>query len=234
MKIFTILIFTFFHLSTAFGIDEDLKHALQEFNAKKAPEIDYQANCASCAKAVQQYNTATLHSAVNNIDIPLTVLNKKDAEKIFDEMANTPNIPFGYPFDGCYARAHKMVQLLEKKGIIAAKGWASGDIYVDTPLGEIEWSYHVAPIVLVQEKNGPVPYIIDPSLSKTLITFKEWKALMLVNKKSMINDDYFTNRFAYSPDERSAKYKEYDKIINLENEETLKQFMKLQNELKKK
>lgn len=232
MRFFFILIFLICSLSNSFGNDEALKTAIKDLSGSSvSPSVDYQAACANCATSRAVNQTAILQSKSNNTKIPLTVLSKKDAEKIFHELASNPNIPFGYPLDGCYARAHKMVQLMEEKGIISGKAWVRGDIYVDSKLGEINWVYHVAPVVLVQEKNGPVPYVIDPSLSKKIIPFSQWKAIMMAKKTSVIEDEYYTNRFAFSPSERISDFKKYDENINQFSDERMKEFLQLQNVL---
>ena len=86
----------------------------------------------------------------------ISVLTEETAEKIFKEMAEQKHIPFCYPEDGCYARAHEMTRLMEKKGVIAGKVFIEGDLKVETtnsPKGYVEWWYHVAPLVAIKKEN---------------------------------------------------------------------------------
>jgi hypothetical protein len=91
-----------------------------------------------------------------------------------------PCIPFLYPDDGCWARAHEMCRLLLQKGYSPRKLWISGPLHVDTPNHPdcfVEWTkYHVAPILCVR---GPKLFesqmmVIDPSLFKTPMTQAAW------------------------------------------------------------
>ena len=87
------------------------------------------------------------------------------------------DIPFGYKYDGCYARAYLMSRRFEKMGISTQKVWIKGKLFV--PGTDIEWDYHVAPIVDVKDKNGKIQkYVIDPSLNSKAVTIDEWVASM--------------------------------------------------------
>lgn len=84
-----------------------------------------------------------------------------------------------YPDDGCYARA-----ALATKTLIAAepgvrppgKIFAFGDLSVRTanaPGGQVEWWYHVAPVVRVGTQN----FVLDPAIEPTRpLTTEEWIA----------------------------------------------------------
>lgn len=176
----------------------------------KAGTIDYKTGCATCAQIGQGISTASLYSKDNDQSIELTVLSEDEANNVFSELAAREDIPFGYPMDGCYARAHKMVRILDDKGIIAGKAFLEGELYVDTPrFGEVGWGYHVAPVVLVKVGSSIVPYVFDPSLFNKAVPYEEWKAKITKNKKSKVSREYYTNRFSYDPDDRTAKYTDY-------------------------
>ncbi len=237
MKFFLFLFFTFFSLSTTFGFEEALKGAIKTLSGKVDTQIDYRENCSSCPKDASQKvqkkrESANLYSESNDKTISLTVLSLDELNALFDELAANPEIPFRYPVDGCYARAQKMVMLMEEKGIISGKGWIQGDLYVDSPMGEINWSYHVAPLVLVKTPKGPVPYIIDPSLSKKAIPFSEWTAIMMKKPDSVKTQEYFTNRFAFSPRDQDQDFVETNsQVIEITNQ-VLKEFKQLEPPLK--
>jgi hypothetical protein len=75
-------------------------------------------------------------------------------------------IPFRFPDDGCFARAHRMCELFEAAGVVAGKIWIYGDALTATtsnhPQCRVTWTWHVATIVKSQETGNPV--VLDPSL----------------------------------------------------------------------
>jgi hypothetical protein len=172
-----------------------------------AGTIDYKAGCSSCAQAAQN---ATLYSKDNNQKIDLSVLSEEEANNAFNELAARDDIPYGYPMDGCYARAHKIVRILEDQGIIAGKAFLEGELYIDTKFGEVAWGYHVAPVIMVKKGNIVSPYVFDPSLFSKPVPFDEWKAKITAKSKSKITREYFTNRYAYDPGDRAKTLNDYD------------------------
>jgi|GEM_PF-1045184 len=118
---------------------------------------------------------------------PPGVLTKKKADALFNEMkAKKEDIPFDYPYDCCYARAHMMCHLIKEQGIPCGKVWNYAHDYpdgnslrVDTPnaqQGHVNWRYHVAPMVKVADDSGNVEsMVIDPSIFDHPVTEKEWK-----------------------------------------------------------
>jgi hypothetical protein len=111
------------------------------------------------------------------------------AQKVFDAMNATscdpltvpvPCIPFLYPDDGCWARAHEMCRLMINMGLSPKKVWIKGDLYVSTknnPNCHVSWGWHVAPTLCVR---GPRMFqtqrmVIDPSLFTTPISKATWK-----------------------------------------------------------
>jgi hypothetical protein len=121
---------------------------------------------------------------------PLTL---EQATAVFDDMKSKDYIPFDFPDDGCYARAHEMCRLMQDQGIACGKVWiyAAGypydaSLHVATPNAPgpprqsgVSWIYHVAPTVQVQGADGrPVSMVIDPSLSDQPLTEKQWQEMM--------------------------------------------------------
>lgn len=191
--------------------NENLKKTIKKVApaVATAGTIDYKAGCASCTSVGQQSKTAVLYSKDNNQQINLSVLSEEEVKTYFDDLAGREDIPYGYPMDGCYARAHKMVRLLEEQGVIAGKAFVEGELFVDTKYGEVGWAYHVAPVVLVKTAGKVVPYVLDPSLFNKAVPFETWKAKMLAKKKAVFEREYFTNRFAYDPDDKDRVYTDY-------------------------
>jgi hypothetical protein len=111
---------------------------------------------------------------------------EEDAQALFDEIGALDTIPFDYPVDGCFARAHAMARHIQERGAVCAKVWNHGvDKFLVVPgteFGDIEWHYHVAVVVCVEGSDGQVrQMVIDPSLARgddaRPLTLDEWVAL---------------------------------------------------------
>jgi uncharacterized protein (UPF0216 family) len=120
-------------------------------------------HCLSPAKAQQVFN------AMNSAGCdPLTV--------------PAPCIPFLYPDDGCWARAHEMCRLIINMGLSPSKTWIEGYLHVQTrnnPNCAVWWGWHVAPTLCVR---GPAflqtqDMVIDPSLFTTPVSKATWKGV---------------------------------------------------------
>src|ERR1700730_606417 len=115
------------------------------------------------------------------------------AQQVFDAMNATscnpltvppPCIPFLYPDDGCWARAHEMCRLMINMALSPRKVWirASLRLHVNTrntPACYVEWGWHVAPTLCVR---GPSFFqtqcmVIDPSLFTTPVSKATWKGV---------------------------------------------------------
>jgi hypothetical protein len=76
-------------------------------------------------------------------------------------------IPFLYPDDGCWARAHEMARLLLGAGFAPRKVWLYGTLRVDTPNNpncQVRWRYHVTVTLLVNTGSALETWAIDPSM----------------------------------------------------------------------
>jgi len=100
-------------------------------------------------------------------------------------------IPFHHPPDGCYARAHRMEELLTEMGYASQKVFAlagrknlrvTSDYAQDAPgngPSEVTWAWHVAPIIKVRDPvRGLIETVIDPSLADQPISLADWENLM--------------------------------------------------------
>jgi hypothetical protein len=115
------------------------------------------------------------------------------AQQIFDAMKATscdpltvppPCIPFLYPDDGCWGRAHEMCRLMINLGACPKKVWIQAATLLhaktrNTPWCYVEWGWHVAPTLCVR---GPGFFqtdemVIDPSLFDTPVTQATWKGV---------------------------------------------------------
>lgn len=115
--------------------------------------------------------------AAGNKPIPL-----KKALKIFDRLADNEDIAFGYPYNGCYARAHVMCNALKWMGLLPGKAWAfEGKKKLSVELGgkKYEWWSHVAPALAVRLPDKTVQdMVFDPGLFDGPVTLKEWGDIM--------------------------------------------------------
>jgi hypothetical protein len=93
-----------------------------------------------------------------------------------------PCIPFLYPDDGCWVRAHEMCRRVVAAGVEPAKIWISGGLNVTTPNNpncKLFWFYHVAPTVAVRSSSGGEKvYVLDPSMFDGPVTDQVWLAAM--------------------------------------------------------
>jgi len=96
-------------------------------------------------------------------------------------------IPFQYVRDGCYARAHKMRQMISKKyGYCVEKVFSFAEGYPNKLAVKanmwggccVEWWYHVVPLLRLNMKFGSrtyqICYVIDPGMFTTPVTLSTW------------------------------------------------------------
>jgi hypothetical protein len=129
-----------------------------------------------------------------------TIPNYKTAKTIFDFCAKqschqggpfdiSPCIPFQYVIDGCYARAHKMRQVITTKYRYCCEKVFSfanqGNDTLAVTAGKwggccVYWWYHVAPLVRVKVKIGrfnlTLAMVIDPGMFDKPVLLSTWLA----------------------------------------------------------
>jgi len=116
------------------------------------------------------------------------------AQELFDLCATTtcdpltvppPCIPFLYPDDGCWGRAHEMCRLMIDDGASPRKVWIDGSLVTPTknnPNCVVYWGWHVAPTLCVRRWRwwwwfGHQEQVIDPSLFTTPVSQATWKSV---------------------------------------------------------
>jgi hypothetical protein len=102
-----------------------------------------------------------------------------EAKRVFDWLAGMQDISFGYVDDGCYARAHLMIQRMQARGLRPAKVWsfANGEpLHVKRTNGAyVTWRYHVAPMLRVRLNNGKQAWaVMDPSMFPGPVPISKW------------------------------------------------------------
>lgn len=116
----------------------------------------------------------------------------RTAQRMFDLCSATscnpltvppPCIPFLYPDDGCWARAHEMCRLMIDAGTKPRKVWIEGSLHVLTknnPYCEVFWGWHVAPTLCVRRYWWwplATKMVIDPALFTGPVTEATWKGV---------------------------------------------------------
>jgi hypothetical protein len=92
-----------------------------------------------------------------------------------------PCIPFLYPDDGCWARAHEMCRLMIAQGAHPRKIWINGSLRTPTrnnPACVVYWGWHVAPTLCVRTRLfRHTEEVIDPSLFNGPVSEATWKSV---------------------------------------------------------
>jgi hypothetical protein len=121
-------------------------------------------------------------------------VSQRRAQELFDLVASTtcdpltvppPCIPFLYPDDGCWGRAHEMCRLMIQAGASPRKVWIYGRLATPTknnPNCIVYWGWHVAPTLCVRRRLfwffwWRREMVIDPSLFATPVTRATWKGV---------------------------------------------------------
>ena len=89
-------------------------------------------------------------------------------------------IPFAYPDDGCWGRAHEMCRLFIAAGIQPDKVWIYGNLHVvsqNKPDCNVYWGWHVAPTLQVNTGGIIQTYVIDPSLFPEPVPRATWASV---------------------------------------------------------
>jgi hypothetical protein len=122
--------------------------------------------------------------------VPFTApgtVNPKRAKELFSLCSRTscnpstvppPCIPFMFPRDGCWARAHEMYRLLKTAGADPWKVWIYGNLVAKTrndPRCEVRWGWHVAPTLVVETGIATEVWVVDPSLFDEPVPQARWK-----------------------------------------------------------
>lgn len=88
-----------------------------------------------------------------------------------------PCIPFTFPDDGCWGRAHEMCRLMAAQGVASDKVWIYGGLRVSSankPDCVVRWGWHVAPTLPVTIGSSTQTYVIDPALFTSPVPRATW------------------------------------------------------------
>ncbi len=140
------------------------------------------------------------------------VVDADEARRLFQRLASDPGIAFGYPEDGCFARAHLMAKILEDEGVFSEKMYLKGKLRVATPKspkGWVAWKYHVAPVIRVMTEHGLEHWVIDPAIADRPLTESEWVERQIRFHPDQATQIFFHSRFTYLTTEAQT-WKEED------------------------
>lgn len=118
-------------------------------------------------------------------------------------------IPFQYVKDGCYARAHKMRQMISQKfGYCVEKVFSFAEGYPKKLAVKanmwggccVEWWYHVVPLLRLNVKAGTrtfqICYVIDPGMFTTPVTLSTW---LQAQKNTTCNPNATVTSYSIQP-----------------------------------
>jgi hypothetical protein len=156
------------------ALEKDLPVSVSIYEGTNDISEVHQASVA----AAQEYKAAKKSSqATTNANARFPVIpNELILNSLFQACA-IPSIPFKYATDGCYARAHKMRQIIMANGYDCYKFFAYGDLEANTGSCCVYWGYHVAPVVKFRDYAGKIRLkVIDPSLFTGPVDQNTWLA----------------------------------------------------------
>lgn len=126
-----------------------------------------------------------------------TVLNLDTANSLFTAIIEL-GLPYGYQQANCHNISHYINLFLASKGYQCAKIWAFAPVVYSTsssklisfvdkknisPSGNIDWGYHVAPILQVRIGTKVRKMVIDPGLfPKSMVRYRTWLAKLKTRK----------------------------------------------------
>lgn len=166
----------------------------------------------------------------NNVPFQVSVVTPCEVQKYFAEVAAAPDIPYQYPEDGCYARAHAMSRILEREDVITGKVFVEGNLRVETknsPKGYVEWWYHVAPVLLVDRDGTPEVDVLDPSIFDHAVPVNDWLEIQTRHTNARRDNVYQTPRFNYIPNEKDEDLNDYKPEDIKDMDDTLLNYSKV-------
>jgi len=106
------------------------------------------------------------------------------AAELFAQLAARNDIPFRLMEDGCYARAHLIVEHLLSAGVVVGKVWSFAQSLADPlwvnprhrPEVVVYGRYHVAPTIQVQVRAELVrTLVLGPALFDQPVDIEKWR-----------------------------------------------------------
>ncbi len=140
-------------------------------------------------------------------------ISPEEAMKLFAEARDSKALFYRHPSNGCYAIAHIISDLFEKRGVKTRKVMIEGDLNFKTPYapdqkkGMIHWEWHVATAVKVQSADGSIQdYVIDPATLERPEPIQSWKKKFTNQECTEIEPRSVTQGCQYYFTERYQRY----------------------------
>lgn len=144
------------------------------------------------------YDTAPEDNELRDINS----ISEAKAKELFAKLANKSCelgasqvgcVPYMYPTDGCWGRAHSMYMDIKAKRHDCQKIWTYKSLSAATansPRCRVWWGWHVAVTLKV---TGVGKVVLDPSLFDDICSVKEWLKI----QRGRSSDTYFTRGRVY-------------------------------------
>lgn len=131
---------------------------------EKVTEEDLRYFKSALSERAKKETINTLSRVIPNVNL-LNSLFAQIKNLSCETSPASPCITFRYPIDGCYARAHKMREILNQAGYECEKQFVYGNLKASTGTCCVAWAFHVAILVSFKNASGVIEKrIIDPSL----------------------------------------------------------------------
>lgn len=145
------------------------------------------------------------------------------ASAAFGKVRSASDIPFSYPDNGCWGRAHAMYRIMLDEGITASKIWHYGNLVVHTPNNpscKVLWRWHVAPIVAIE--NQAEPLVIDPALFSEPVTVRAWREVQGdANSNTLLSSGLVFYRFTNGTTATDPDFSKTKQVLQHFREELL-------------
>lgn len=205
----------------------ELARAADSHAPPKTPEVietldkRLSSSIGKCACTIDPASPNADSKVIGTVSLPdfrgdkvtVSVVNDEYALRLFQEVTMQKKIPFGFPEDGCFARAYEMSYQFSRKGISTGKVFAHGVFRLaddKAKKGAVTWSFHVAPFLVVDTGKEKQIAVIDPSLFFEPVTLRAWLEALTVHPKSSLKEVYFTNRYVYHHVNRERHLTDFD------------------------
>ena len=255
MKKVILLLFYIFSASV-FAVDLDHEVIEQLNTTNEVIEGVGEIEHIGCFKDIDRSSEMGSVKDINGSDIDISIISEEYAVELFNLLASQKHIPFEYPEDGCYSRAHEMSRILKEMGVTTTKTFLEGRLRVETdnsPKGYVEWWYHVAPMVAVEtgkrhKERYSVPgsrikrtrwvdeykvMVFDPSIFNRPVEINEWQNIQLGHDGGSKQNSYRTREYNYVPSSKSRNMREYNERDIRNMEDTMERYLIVQEERKR-
>lgn len=105
---------------------------------------------------------------------PGPLLRPREARALFDDVRRLDDVRWDVADDGCGERAMIAAAHMAARGVRPVKVFVVGDLELTRPDGVLEWSFHVAPAVFVEDAGDVEVVVFDPAIEGAPLPLVEW------------------------------------------------------------